>query len=342
MRLPAEWEPQTELLLIWPHAQTDWAPRLAAVERLYQQLIAQVTQAQPVCIVCADTEVQERAAHQLAPLLNQGAPLRWALAASNDTWMRDCGPLTVLDAQGAAQLVDFRFNGWGGKYRADDDDQLCQRLHDAGVFGDQPLIRSTLVAEGGALDTDGQGTLLVMQRTLLDPNRNPGWSMADIERECQRGLGIERILWLTAGHLEGDDTDGHIDTLARFCDPQTIVYASTEPADSDAPALNAMRDQLQQLRQPNGAPYRLLAVPQPAPIIAVDGARLPATYLNFVLVNGALIVPTYDDPKDATACSILATAFPDRQLWTVDARVAIEQGGSLHCLTMHRSAGLEH
>ncbi|MEA3643972.1 MAG: agmatine deiminase family protein [Lamprobacter sp.] len=299
--------------------------------------------------------------------------IQFALAPSNDTWARDHGPISVIDrASGQCRLIDFRFNGWGGKYPAELDDRITARLYAAGSFArlsenqqdsaaklasagpmstthaaadariqsaDQGLESGPLVLEGGAIESDGAGSLLAVRRTIVDPKRNPGWSQAAIEAELRGRLGIERFLWLEHGQLSGDDTDGHIDTLARFCDPQTICYAaSDDPGDPDHPALERLAAELRALRQHNGKPYRLVPLPQPAPIHDEYGQRLPAGYANFLIINQTVLVPVYDDPADAIACARLAECFPGRRIEPLDCRPLIRQGGSLHCITMQLPA----
>jgi agmatine/peptidylarginine deiminase len=246
----------------------------------------------------------------------------------------------VLDDAGRAQPVDFRFNGWGGKHPAGLDDRITARLHAAGWLGDTELVSSPLVLEGGAVDTDGQGTLLAVRRTLLDPARNPGWDQARIEGELATRLGMARMLWLDAGQLDGDDTDGHIDTLARFCSPDTICHATAHPAASarERDALAALARELAALRRTDGRPYALVPLPAPAPIQDAAGAPLPATYANFLIINGAVLMPGYGDPADARAAERLAACFAPREMAVVDCRPLIRQGGSLHCITMQLPA----
>ncbi|TVQ87203.1 MAG: agmatine deiminase family protein [Chromatiaceae bacterium] len=340
-RLPAEWEPQAGVMLTWPHPATDWVDDLTAVEALYLRLTALITAREAVLICCHDGSEAARVASTLAAAGITPGRVHLAVAASNDTWARDHGPLTVLADDGSPRLVDFRFNGWGGKYPADLDDRIAARLHAGGLFGAAGLTSSRLVAEGGALECDGAGSLLLVRRTLLDPARNPGWDEAAITAELQRLLGCDRLLWLDRGQLSGDDTDGHIDTLARFCAPDCICHAVSDDADDpDHAALAALAAELAALRQRDGRRYRLLPLPQPAPIHAADGRRLPAGYANFLIINGAVLLPVYGDPNDAIAARQLATAFPDRQIEPLDCRPLIRQGGSLHCISMQLPAAL--
>jgi agmatine/peptidylarginine deiminase len=322
-------------MLTWPHADTDWADHLDRVEALYAELAALIGRFERVVIVCRDRDHAERARGLTTRAGTDPARLDLGIAPSNDTWARDYGPISLLTDQGRILLLDFRFNGWGGKFSADLDDRITGRLAAGGLFGDARLETSDLVLEGGAIETDGQGTLLAVTRTLVDPLRNPCRSRADIEHELTARLGIRHFLWLEHGGISGDDTDGHIDTLARFCDPRTICYARCDnPLDADFAELAAMEAELEALRDPAGHPYRLIPLPCPASILNEDGARLPAGYANFLIVNDAVLLPVYDDPADEQARAILGDLFPSRDILTLDCRPLIRQGGSLHCISM--------
>ena len=254
----------------------------------------------------------------------------------NDAWIRDSGPIFVRNAEGDVAMVNFRFNGWGGKFRADRDDRLTAALHRAGCFGDVPLVTSPLIVEGGALETDGLGTLLVRASAVCAETRNPGWTRTDLETAWRESLGVTRVHWLEHGRLQGDDTDGHIDTLARFCDPYTIAYqACDDPCDPHYASLQAMAAELAALRAPNGQAYALIPLPMPEPRVAA-GRRLPAGYANFLILNGRVLLPTYACPQDAEAQNRLASAFPGRDVIPIDCRALIRQNGSLHCATLQR------
>jgi agmatine/peptidylarginine deiminase len=340
-RLPAEWEPQSGILLTWPHADTDWAVQLQTVDRTWAEIAAAISRYEAVLICCRDPAHQQ---HARALALAAGADparLHLARAASNDTWARDHGPIGVLDDTGRPRLLDFRFTGWGGKFAADRDDAITGTLHAGGAFGDTPLASVDLVLEGGAIETDGAGTLLAVERTLVDPHRNPGMTRGDIESVLARELGIGHFLWLASGQISGDDTDGHIDTLARFADPLTLCHATCEdPQDADHAALRAMESELRALRNAGGEPYRLVPLPTPRPVLDADGRRLPAGYANFLIIDGAVLVPIYDDPADGLALEIIGGLFPGRDVIGIDCRALIRQGGSLHCVTMQLPAGV--
>jgi len=339
-RLPAEWEPQSGVMLTWPHGASDWAPLLDRVEPVFTRIASEISQRERVLIACHDEALR----HHVLTLLG-GANARLEridcrTAPSNDSWARDHGPIAVVDND-RPRLLDFTFNGWGNKYPAEQDDAVTATLARQGAFGDTPVETIDLVLEGGSIDSDGQGRLLTTETCLLSPGRNPQLDKAGIEQALRQHLGVRHILWLKHGALAGDDTDSHIDTLARFCDPYTIAHASCDdPADSHYTGLRAMRDELRALRDADGRPYRLLPLPLPAARYNTDGQRLPATYANFLIINGAVLLPTYDDPHDAVARERLQTCFPDRAIIPIDARPLIEQFGSLHCVTMQLPAGV--
>jgi agmatine/peptidylarginine deiminase len=331
-------------MLTWPHPETGWRDQLETVYALWTRLATAIARFEPVLSVCRDEAHLDLIRAWVGDAGAQPSRLRFALAPSDDSWARDHGPIAVLE-DGAPTLVDFDFNAWGQKYPFARDDAIVRTLHCAGAFGERPLVPGGLVLEGGAIDTDGAGTLLAVERTLVDPLRNPGRDRGAIESVLAERLGIRHFLWLRHGQLAGDDTDGHIDTLARFCDPRTICYLRGENADDpDYPGLSAMETELQALRDPQGRPYRLVPLPCPAPVLETRGpnrgARLPAGYANFLILDGAVLMPVYDDPADALALEILAGLFPGREVLPLDCRPLIRRGGSLHCVTMQLPAGV--
>lgn len=339
-RFPAEWAPQSGVMLTWPHVDTDWAARLETVEPVFAEIASQIARREPLLIVVTSMSHRQHVEQQLVRhscLLTQ---VRFALAASDDTWARDHGPITVL-ANGRPRLLDFEFNGWGNKHPAGQDNLINRELHRQEIFDDLPLESIDFVLEGGSIDSDGEGTLLTTRACLLHPGRNPGLDQSAIESQLTQWLGIERFLWLSHGYLAGDDTDSHIDMLARFCPGQTIVYVQCEdPTDEHYTELQAMQNELQQFRTRNNQPYRLLPLPWPAPIYDADGQRLPASYANFLIINDAVLVPQYGDANDVQALAQLQKAFPQREIIGIDCRPLIEQYGSLHCLTMQFPEGV--
>lgn len=335
--LPAEWAPQAFVLLAWPHPHGDFAPWLEAVEHTYALTVAAISRRQGVTIVCRDRDHRAR----IETILNQypveTAQLRLIEAPFRDTWVRDTAPLAIwsgrVQASSDCQLVDFRFNGWGGKHPCKEDDALGQHLHRQGIFGSVPYRRVDWVLEGGSIETDGRRTLLATCSSIRNPSRNSDPDQA--ETILAEHLGFKRFLWLDHGHLEGDDTDAHIDTLARFCSPTTIVYQScADRGDPHHEPLRAMAAQLARFKTLEGGPYRLIPLPLPRPIRDATGRRLPASYANFLIINGAVLVPVYDDPADSQALRRLAQAFPEREIVAIPARALIHQYGSLHCMTM--------
>lgn len=340
--LPPEWAPQSGVMLTWPHAHGDWAARLDRVEPVFAAIARAVSRREKALIVCYD---EPHRAHVAARLKDAGAQtdrLVLAVAPSNDTWARDHGPIAVACGN-ELRLLDFTFNGWGGKYPAELDNRITETLYRSGVFAPTvALEKPGFVLEGGAIEVDGSGTLLATARCLLAPTRNPTLSAAQLETRLKELLGLTRILWLHHGGLAGDDTDGHIDTLARFCDTHTIAYVRCDdPADEHYEELKAMEAELQSFRAADGRPYRLVPLPWPRARYDEHGRRLPATYANFLVINGAILVPTYDDPAtDEQALACLAACFPGREIVGIPSLALIHQYGSLHCVTMQLPAGV--
>lgn len=339
LRLLPEWHPQDAVQLTWPTPTSDWAPLLDTIEATLETMVVAIARYQPVLVCVHDAAQCERLTQRFDAL--GVAPGRRALviADSDDTWARDHGPIAV-SRDGAITLLDYVFTGWGGKFEAARDDRLSRALAAQGVF-QAPLESQDLVLEGGAIDSDGEGTLLTTSACLLNPNRNPHLDRDAVETRLCRDLGATRVLWLAHGHLEGDDTDSHIDTLARFCDAASIAYVRCDdPSDPHYAELAAMEREIKALRREDGSPYRLFALPWPKPCHDPDdGHRLPATYANFLIINGAVLVPTYGDAADFRALEVLKAAFPDRDLIPIDCRAVIRQHGSLHCLTMQLPRG---
>jgi agmatine/peptidylarginine deiminase len=337
LRLPAEWEPQDAVLIAWPHAGTDWAERLAEVETTYVALAAAVVRFQPLIVIVADERVRATAERALRAAGVDIQRIRFVELPYDDTWLRDSGPITLVSAQGF-QLTDFRFTGWGGKFGAEQDDALVAGLVAAGVFGPAAHERVDWALEGGGIESDGGTTVLTTWRCLHQ--RHPGQSREAMDAILRESLHARRVLWLDHGYLEGDDTDAHIDTLARFAPGNRIVFqACDDPADPHHQELARMATELAALRTPEGEPYRLSPLPWAQPILD-EGRRLAASYANYLVVNGAVLVPAYGDAADEEAARIIGAAYPGREVVQVPCRPLIWQNGSLHCITMQLPAGL--
>lgn len=331
--LVPEWADQSAVLIAWPYGEGDFSPWLSAVEQTYAAIAAAIARRETLIVACRDEAHRESIRNLLAGSVNPDQ-LRFGILPYDDVWVRDTAPLTIATETGF-RLLDFRFNGWGGKYAHAADAELAKNLHSTGLLGSIPMEQVDLVFEGGSIESDGAGTVMTTTRCLLNPNRNPSLSRGQIEDRVRRSLGAERILWLTRGFAEGDDTDAHIDTLARFCAPDTIAYsACTQPGDPLYAEFKAMEAELQHFTLASGEPYRLVPLPIPLPIFSEEGDRLPATYANFLIINGAVLVPVYGDPADAIALERLGASFPDREMVAIDCTALIRQYGSLHCMTM--------
>jgi agmatine/peptidylarginine deiminase len=296
--------------LTWPHKDTDWAPILPEITAVYEEMAREIRKREPLLIV-------DEIAH-------------------NDTWARDHGFITVEDTdsrrtQKDLLLLDFKFNGWGEKFEAALDNQINRHLYELGLVRGRYEDHVDFVLEGGSIESDGKGTVFTTTCCLTAPHRNQPLTTAEIEDRLKTWLGAERIVWLNHGSLIGDDTDGHIDTLVRICPDDTLLYIGS---DDDHPDLRLMEEELKALRTLDGNDYRLLKLPLPRPIFD-NGERLPATYANYLVMNGAVLVPTYRQPDlDAEAMSIISQAFPQREIVGIDCYAVIKQHGSLHCCTM--------
>jgi agmatine deiminase len=333
-RLPAEWEEQSAVQLTFPHRDTDWAPVLSSVLPCFVEIALAISRFEPVLIVCQDIQMAQSSFKAPVP-----ANIHFLKVPNNDTWARDHGGITV-EEQGNHLVLDFVFNGWGLKFPANEDNLITGRLFEQGVFQTK-CQHGGMVLEGGGIESDGLGTLLTTAECLLSPNRNPHMSRNDIEKALKERFGVSRILWLEHGYLAGDDTDSHIDTLARFCTPDTIAYVKcSDPSDEHFEELSLMEKELQQFRTADGVPYHLVPLPWPNACYDENGERLPATYANFLIINNAVLVPTYQMPQDSEAIEILSTIFPDRTVIGIDCRALILQHGSLHCVTMQYPKGV--
>ncbi len=332
--LPAEWEPQNFVQLTWPHENTDWQPILDEVTETYVTMAVEIALRQRLLIVAPNPE---KALSVIAERVGDDSDIFKNITTfacpTDDTWARDHGAITLTGSQ--KLHLDFRFNGWGDKFEASQDNQITSRMHAAGLLDGGYESHLNFVLEGGAIESDGKGTVFTTTPCLMAPHRNQPMTQQEIEDYLKKALRADRVVWIDYGNLVGDDTDGHIDTLVRIAPDDTLLYVGCDDEnDEQYEELHKMESQLKTLQTASGSPYHLIKLPMPRPIYD-DGDRLPATYANFLVINGAVLVPTYNQPDlDQEACRCIATAFPNREIVTVDCRSLIKQHGSLHCCTM--------
>ena len=337
--MPAEWEPQQAILLSLPDASMDWSYMLHDILECYRNIVKQLLERGcNVCVLARDsTKAQE--------LLGDPKPSRLRIIESelNDTWIRDYGPITIEELSlksGKRRLtaLDFGFNGWGLKFAADKDNLSTLHLHERdNLFFLHYRNCREFVLEGGSIESDGEGTILTTRRCLCSPNRNGGLDKKEVNERLGKYLGVQHILWLDYGALEGDDTDSHIDTLARLCPDNTIIYTGcSDPMDPHYAQLEAMRQQLLNFRTITGERYNLIELPLPDAVYdEEDGHRLPATYCNYLVTDSTVFVPSYNQPaKDELARKVVRIAYPGREVVSIDCLPLIRQHGSLHCATM--------
>lgn len=332
----AEWDQHDGILIAWPHAGTDWAYMLDEVTACYVEMARAILNDDERLVIVAPDAADVRDA--------LGDDVDWHRIdiielPTNDTWVRDYGPITV-NHEDKTLLADFTFNAWGMKFAADCDNLVTSRLNDLGLFKMPLLNYRDIVLEGGSIETDGNGTVMTTTCCLTALNRNDTFERQDLERLLLERLGCSRMLWLDHGSLVGDDTDGHIDTLARFAPGGTILYnGCNDPDDEHYEPLLAMEEQLKTFTDAQGNPYRLVKLPLPDPTFD-EISRLPATYANYLVTNHHVLVPVYGQPvKDATACQLIGQAFESRKVVAIDCRALICQHGSLHCATMQLPKG---
>lgn len=338
IRFIPEWEDIEYVMLALPHADTDWNYILPEAIDQYRRLVAAITsEGIRVLLLCPDP--QEAAGIMTG--CNQEL-IRYVGMEYNDTWTRDYGMLSVV-RNDRFRALDFGFNAWGLKFAADKDNLVNLRLNEAGLLQDGVYRNERdFILEGGSVETDGNGTILTTTRCLTSPNRNGGKSKAEINRILEERLGADHVLWLDHGALEGDDTDSHIDTLARLAPDDTIVFTGTRNFDEPMfEPLLAMRAQLTMFRTAEGNSYNLVELPLPDPVLDSDGSRLPATYANYLVANGVIFMPTYAQrDKDELAMRTIRIAYPGHKVVGVDCRTLLRQHGSLHCATMQIPAGI--
>ena len=331
--MPAEWERQRCVLLSFPHENTDWNDKedssvLEASLSPFIRIAQAIAYGEAVYIICQNKE-------KTASMFCSTRNMTFIEIPTNDTWIRDYGYISIKE-KGKSTLLDFNFDGWGNKFEASLDNTVNQALHQKGYMGTTSLETINFVLEGGSVESDGNGSILTTSDCLCNPNRNGGLSKESVEEVLKKTLGAQKILWLDYGYLAGDDTDSHIDTLARFVNSKTIVYVKcTDTNDEHYETLKKMEAQLHTFKQLDGTPYTLIPLPMCEAKYDEDAHRLPATYANFLIGNDALIYPTYEDnDNDKKAGEIFKTLFPNKEVIPVNCLKLIEQGGSLHCSTM--------
>lgn len=322
-RLPAEWERQSALLLAWPFAGGDWAPVLEAVQAEYAAFIDTVLRYQPVVLLIQPGTGD---AHRK---LGDKSGLEYVEVRYNDTWCRDFGPVTMVNA-GQRLALDFYFNGWGGRHDARLDNRVNSHLAQHALFSKFDFRQSLFELEGGAIECDGTGTVLINRHCMRA--RHPHLEATEVDHELKAWLNASRLLEIDMPPMPGDDTDGHIDTLARFTDPETIVFQTL----ADDAGTRALNGQLELLKTARGRSYRLIALPRAADL----DPGLAASYVNFVLLNDAVLVPAFGSRADDDAREVLSTLFPDHDVKSIDARTLVSQGGGPHCASMQIPAAL--
>lgn len=318
-RLPAEWEKQRCVMLVFPTKHKDWQHSLAQIQNSYLELIAAVCKFQECHVICDDATTRDSLKQRFENVTVYDIK-------TNDTWIRDFGAIECFDDTNLLSY-DFTFNAWGGKFVSNLDNQVNSTLESFGFF--QNLIACDFVLEGGSIDSNGKGILLGTTKCLHNPNRNAKLAKEEIHSRLHSYFGLEKLCLLRHGELAGDDTDAHVDTLARFVDENTIAYAICKDKDDiHYNSLKKMEKELQKL------PFDLIPLPLPKAIFYKD-ERLPATYLNFLFVNGGLIVPTYGDKNDSFVLATLQKHLANRVVTGVDSSIFIREHGSLHCATMN-------
>lgn len=333
---PAEWEKQSGVQLTWPDDQTDWADMLDEVVPVYEQIAKEVLVRGKLLIVC-------RSASKLPVFLRERKfNLIICEMDINDTWARDHGGITVVE-DGSPVLLDFCFNGWGMKFAACHDNQITRNLYRSGIFGKTVKLRNYtwFTFEGGAIESNNEGCLLTTSTCLLSKNRNEHLTRDEIDLFLKEALHAEKLIWLDHGFLEGDDTDSHIDTLARFCSPDTIAYVKcNDRTDIHFEELKKMEEELLAATNQYGDPFKLVALPFPDPVYDAGGHRLPATYANFLILNNAVLLPVYGVKQDNEALKVMESLFPGREIIPVNSVPLIKQHGSVHCISMQFPEGV--
>ncbi len=334
-RMPAEWAAHAATWFAWPHKEASWPGRLERVPPVFARMAALLAPGERVEINVNDAAMEAAARAALAAADAAPERIRFHRFPSDDAWIRDHGPIFINHPGGAQAILDWEYNAWGGKYPPFDLDNQIPALI-AELLG-LPRFQPGMVLEGGSVDVDGEGTLLTTEACLLNPNRNPALSRAEIEARLRDYLGAERILWLGDG-IAGDDTDGHVDDCARYAAPG-VVAAAVEPDASDAnhAALAANFERLRGFHDARGRRLELFPLPMPPPL-EYEGQRVPASYANFYIANRVVLMPAFQCARDEAAARVLESLFPGREIAPVDARDLVWGLGACHCLTQQQPA----
>ncbi|MFY0642185.1 MAG: agmatine deiminase family protein [Bermanella sp.] len=329
---PAEWHPQYAIQLTWPHSKTDWDWVLNEIQSLYIELINTITEYENVILSVPNSECIDGIRTQLK---TNHFKCEFYVIANDDTWARDHGPIGIYE-DGKLAIQDFQFNGWGGKFDANQDNQITSYLFQQNAYYSHTYESHNFILEGGSIESDGNGALLTTRQCLMNTNRNASLNQDQIEVYLKDALGCDKILWLKHGDLIGDDTDAHVDTLARFAPNNQIIFQGCQdPEDDHYNDLNAMKEELSQLTNVNNKPYKLIELPWPDALYETQSnQRLPATYANFLFINGAVLLPVYGVKQDALAIKVMTDALPNHKVIPINCAVVVRQYGSLHCLTM--------
>jgi agmatine deiminase len=330
-RMPAEWEPHRGTWLSWPHNEATWPDKFGPVPSIFARMVRHLADHEEVHINVAGSGMEQEVRRLLADAGAASDSVFFHYNPTNDAWCRDHGPI-FIQRQGDAPeaVVDWKYNAWGGKYPPYDlDDVIPTRVAEELAL---PVFHPGIVMEGGSIDVNGRGTLLTTEACLLNPNRNPSLDRPEIERYLRAYLGVSHILWLGDG-IAGDDTDGHVDDLTRFVDPNTVVtVVEDDPSDENYEPLQSNLERLNRMSDQDGRPLRVVTLPMPRPLWH-RGQRLPASYANFYIANGVVLLPTYDPPRDEEAQATLQSLFPTREIVGIDCTDLVWGLGAFHCVT---------
>lgn len=338
--LPPEWSPQSGAMLTWPHIHSDWKQFLITVEPVYIEIAREISKREKLIIVCYDNQHRTHIKKLFSGASIDASGIEFTISQSNDTWARDHGPITVYKNK-TPVLLDFEFNGWGKKYACELDNGITENLVQSGILTKATHKKPGIVLEGGSIEVNGRGEMLTTTRCLLSNKRNPDLNQTQLEEKLHTLFNLKQIYWLDHGYLSGDDTDSHIDTLARFCNDDTIVYTSCDNKnDEHYQELKLMEEELRSINSKHNKQFNLIPLTIPDAIYNDAGERLPANYANFFIINGAVLVPVYGDKADINAVTTLKACFPQREIVTINCLPLIQQYGSLHCITMQFPDGV--